>query len=327
MTSIHEAFALCKNAALASGASDDVATSLATATIAAECRGQTSVGISHFLDYLDAMKDGRLDGRAIPLIERPKAAMFRSDARGGIAHLGFDHVFDEFVEAVRSCGVAVFSQKNAYTCGALGYYVERLAEAGLVALAAANATALMAAVGAKRAIYGTNPLAFAAPQEGGPVLLIDQASSATAYVNIRQAAEEGKTLPDGWAIDSEGMPTRDPVAALAGALLPFGGIRGGNIALMVEVLAAMSGGNWSLEAPSFLHGSQSPGVGLSVIALDPALLDPEFAARLARQLETLHVVHGVFIPGSEKAEALKASGADGLSIDPMILQKLQVIAA
>ncbi len=70
-------------------------------------------------------------------------------------------------------------------------------------------------------------MAFSAPQAGGSPLLIDQSSSATAYVNVRAAAERGDTIPTGWAIDKEGRATTDPKAALEGTLLAFGGARGG----------------------------------------------------------------------------------------------------
>ena len=96
----------------------------------------------------------------------------------------------------------------------------------------------MTVAGARRPVYCTNPLAFAAPVADGPPLLIDQASSATAYVELRRYADRGEALPPGWAVDADGRPTTDPNAALRGALLAFGGARGANIALMVEVMAA-----------------------------------------------------------------------------------------
>lgn len=321
--SIESALDLCKRAALARGASEYVATSLATATVAAEARGQSSVGIRHFFDYLDAMAEGRLDGAARPSLTRPAPAVIASDANRGIAHLGFDLAFEDLVTTAKTLGLSLFTQRNAYTCGALGYFAERLAQRGLVAFAAGNANALLAAGGARRPIYGTNPLAFAAPQENGPPLLVDQASSATAFVNIRAAAEAGKPLPEGWALDHAGEPTTDATAALTGALLAFGGNRGGNIALMVEILAAMSGGNWSLDAPSFLEGKQSPGVGMLVIAINPAALDADFTSRLSAQLDRLHGEYKVFVPGYEKAEALSAATANGLSVDAELIGKLQ----
>jgi (2R)-3-sulfolactate dehydrogenase (NADP+) len=88
---------------------------------------------------------------------------------------------------------------------------------------------------------------------------------------------------------------------MRGALLAFGGARGANIALMVEVLAAgLAGANWALDAPSFTAGDRSPGAGLFVIAIAPALLAPDFPNRLRLQLERLASL-GVHIPGRRTA--------------------------
>ena len=101
-------------------------------------------------------------------------------------------------------GIALFAQNGSYTTGELGYYPRRLAEAGLVAFAATSGPALMTVAGAKTPVYCTNPIAFAAPLDEGPPLLIDQASSATAFVQLRHYAERGETLPAGWAVDADG---------------------------------------------------------------------------------------------------------------------------
>src|SRR5262249_40937552 len=83
-------------------------------------------------------------------------------------------------------------------------------------------------------------------------------------------------------------PTPDLKAALRGALLAFGGARGANVALMVEVMAAgLTGANWALDAPSFTSGESSPGAGLLVIAITPSLLAPDFPERLRLQLDRL----------------------------------------
>lgn len=265
--SLEDARRLCERAAMALGASAETARSLAASVVAAEAEGQKTVGLAHFIDYLDALEAGRIDGSAVPMVTRPLPAIFHSDARGGAAHTGFDQAFDDLVATAKTLGVAVFAQRNAYTCGALGYFAGRLASRGLVALAATNGPALIAPEGATKPVYCTNPLAFAAPTASGPALLIDQSSSATAFVNLRLAAKEGRPIPEGWAIDADGRPTTDAAAAVKGALLAFGGARGANIALMVEVLAAgLSGANWSLDAPSFTSGSESPGTGLFVAA-------------------------------------------------------------
>jgi (2R)-3-sulfolactate dehydrogenase (NADP+) len=292
---------LAARAVRAAGASDEVALSLARATVSANAHGKGSSGFSHLMDYLAAFQAGRIIGDAEPALTSPAPAAIHCDARGGIAQVGFDRAFDDFRRRAETFGLALFAQNGSYTTGELGYYPRRLADAGLVAFAATSGPALMTVAGAKTPVYCTNPIAFAAPLDGGPPLLIDQASSATAFVQLRHYAERGETLPAGWAVDADGQPTTDPHAALRGALLAFGGARGANIALMVEVMAAgLGGANWALDAPSFTSGDRSPGAGLLVIAITPALLAPDFPQRLRLQLDRLAKL-GVHIPGRRAA--------------------------
>jgi (2R)-3-sulfolactate dehydrogenase (NADP+) len=292
---------LAVRAIRAAGASDEVALSLARATVSANAHGKGSSGFSHLVDYLTAFQAGRIIGDAEPALTSPAPAAIHCDARGGIAQVGFDRAFDDFRRRAETFGLALFAQNGSYTTGELGYYPRRLADAGLVAFAATSGPALMTVAGAKTPVYCTNPIAFAAPLDGGPPLLIDQASSATAFVQLRHYAERGETLPAGWAVDADGQPTTDPHAALRGALLAFGGARGANIALMVEVMAAgLGGANWALDAPSFTSGDRSPGAGLLVIAITPALLAPDFPQRLRLQLDRLAKL-GVHIPGRRAA--------------------------
>src|ERR1700727_3146436 len=250
---------LAARAVRAAGASDEAALSLARATVSANAYGKGSSGLSHLMDYLAALRAGRIAGDAEPLITSPAPAAIHCSARGGVAHLVFDRSFDDLRRRAETFGLALFAQNGSYTTGELGYYPRRLAQTGLVAFAATSGPALMTVAGAKTPVYCTNPIAFAAPLDEGAPLLIDQASSATAFVQLRHYAERGETLPPGWAVDGEGQPTIDPSAALRGALLAFGGARGANIALMVEVMAAgLAGANWALDAPSFPRSS-APG--------------------------------------------------------------------
>ncbi|CAM5568277.1 (2R)-3-sulfolactate dehydrogenase (NADP(+)) [Aquamicrobium terrae] len=325
--SLDQAKVLCRAAAIGAGASEAAADALADASVAAEAEGRSSVGLSHFIDYLEAMDAGRLDGKAEPAISRPALAMFLSDARKGAAHTGFARTFDDLVKAAKLFGVAVFSQKNAYTCGELGYFTGRLAAQGLVALAATNGPALLAGSGGTRPVYCTNPLSFAAPAADGPPLLIDQASSATAFVNIRKAAAKGQIIPPGWAVDAAGNPTTDPASAMKGALLAFGGERGANIALMVEVLAAgLTGANWSLDAPSFMAGAENPGTGLFVLALEPKLLDARFEQRMRAQMDRLGAQYGVYMPGAGKAQAAARASAAGVDVPTEVVKRISDFA-
>jgi (2R)-3-sulfolactate dehydrogenase (NADP+) len=107
-------------------------------------------------------------------------------------------------------------------------------------------------------------MAWSVPRPDRAPLTVDQASSSTAFVSVRDAAAQGTPLPEGWAVDADGRPTTDPEAALDGALLPFGGYKGANIALLVELLSSMAGGNWSMDGPPWDSGARSPSVGMFV---------------------------------------------------------------
>ncbi|MEC5409864.1 Ldh family oxidoreductase [Paraburkholderia sp. MPAMCS5] len=280
------------------GASDDVAHALAQAVISAELAGSRAVGFAHLPDYLDGFVKGRIATHAEPVIRSSVPAAISVDAKQGIAQLAFDRVADDLLRRATDYGVAVLSIAHSFTVGELGYYTRRCAERDLVAFATCNATAQMTTLESGRAVYGTNPLSFAAPLAQGRPLVIDQASSATAFVNLRKAAEQGESIPPGWAVDQNGQPTTDAREAVKGLLLAFGGARGANLAMMMEILAAgMTGSNWSLDAPHYASGSESPGVGLFLVVFRPQALVEGFAERLSAQLGRLARA-GVRIPGS-----------------------------
>jgi (2R)-3-sulfolactate dehydrogenase (NADP+) len=121
------------------------------------------------------------------------------------------------------------------------------------------------------------------------------------FVSVRDAAAQGTPLPEGWAVDADGRPTTNPDAALSGALLPFGGYKGANVALFVELLSSMAGGRWSVDAPPWDSGSQSPSLGLFVLGIDHSAIGREFPARAEEHLERL-ADSGVRLPGSRRTE-------------------------
>jgi (2R)-3-sulfolactate dehydrogenase (NADP+) len=307
---------------MAAGASQAAARSIADATLSAAQSGREGQGFPHFIDYLDSLREGRIKGDAEPRVERPLPALISVDARGGIAQLGFDLAFNDIVASARKFGITAFFQRNSYTTGELGYYVRRLALEGLVAVAATSGPALMAASPGGKRVYCTNPLAFGAPVDSPErVLVIDQASSATSFVSIVHAAAEGRTIPEGWATDENGELTTDPAAAMKGALLPFGGYKGANIALMVEILAAgVSGAAWGLDAHDFRSGDQCPNSGLTIIAMAAEALDKQFKSRLETQLGRLERL-GVRVPG--RRGRTKESHRDSVAIGRSVVEAMK----
>lgn len=283
---------LCIAAIAAAGGSPALTQSLAEATVAAERRGKTAVGTAHLFDYLDGLEAGRINGQASPTVSNPLPAAHHVDADRGIAQLAFDEVVEDFAASSAKLGISILNIANAFTAGELGYYTSRLADHGLLAIAGADSPALMSLFGSTRAATGTNPYSFAVPHPDGP-RMFDQASSETAWVKIRHAADRGEPIPEGWAQDPNGSATIDAEAALAGSLLPFGGVKGSNIALMVELLSVHGGGRFSVDAPAFDTGEDSPGTGLFVIAIAADAFDPGYTDRIASHLDRLNRDFGI----------------------------------
>ncbi|GGY02650.1 malate dehydrogenase [Litchfieldella qijiaojingensis] len=321
--SAHDAEILAEQACLAAGANHATARSLARATISAALFGRPGVGFPHLLDYLSSFRAGRINGEAEPKITSPLPAIIHSDADGGIAQLGFDRAMPTLVERTQELGVTIFTQGNSYTTGELGYYVRRLALEGLIAFAVSNSPAVVAGSPGGKIVFGTNPMAFAAPLANvNAPLVIDQASSATAFVNLVKAAEEGRKIPEGWAIDETGNMTTDAAAGLRGALLAFGGTKGANVALMIECLAAgFSGASWSLDMPDFQNGDRVIDAGLTIIAILPTVIDDDFSTRLTQQLDRI-AERGAYVPGRRPVRS-DISEKDQIAIDTVVLEKIR----
>jgi (2R)-3-sulfolactate dehydrogenase (NADP+) len=313
----------------ASGASELQAMAVASSIRAAEAEGTRSIGLGYLPYYCGHLKAGKILGDAVPSVTQPAPALVAVDAADGFAHPAFEAAEPALIAATRTQGVALMGIRNAYACGVLGYFTGRLAEAGLIAAMFANASSTMAPWGGKTPFFGTNPWSFAAPRAGGP-LVADSSSSATAFVNLANAAAEGRSIPDGWALDADGQPTTDPRQGMAGSIAPSGGHKGAALALMVEVLAAgLTGANWSYEASSLgddLGGP--PRLGQTIIAIRPdGLGQAGFVGRLEEMLADMTREPGTRVPGDRRHAMRRQAVREGVAIDDALAAALVALGA
>lgn len=304
------------NAALIrAGATPEQAAPVARSISAAEAEGTRSIGLGYLPWYCQHLTVGKIIGIAVPALSQPRPGAILVDAKGGFSHPAYEAGEAALTAAAKAQGIAILGVRDAYACGVLGYFTDRLARAGLVAMAFTNASSTMAPWGGKTPFFGTNPWAFGAPRDGDP-LVIDSSSSATAFVNLANAAAAGTPIPPHWALDPDGHPTTDPALALQGSIAPAGGHKGGALALMVEVLAAgLTGANWSFQASSLgddLDGS--PRLGQTFIAIDPAALAPGFTDRLGIMLGMMTDQPGVRLPGERRHENRKTHIKKGVTL-------------
>lgn len=269
LTDIH---ALSLSTLIEHGFSEPQADAIATTVTAAERDGCQSHGLFRIPFYVKALANDHADPAAVPTVQLSDSSVVHVDAHGGFCPLSLQVGEPLVADKARKHGIAALAIHDTYNIAALWPEVESLAEQGFIVFACTAANSYVAPAGGTRPLFGTNPMAFGFPRQDQPPLVFDQASSASARGEIQLYQREGKTLPEGWAIDVNGEPTTDPEAALAGAQLPFGGHKGSSIALMVELLAgALIGDKFSHESMAAdTHSVGAPLGGEFIMVIDPS---------------------------------------------------------
>jgi (2R)-3-sulfolactate dehydrogenase (NADP+) len=301
------------------------AAQVAAAIVTAEADGLKGHGASRVPFYAAQAKSGKVDGQATPECQEIGAAACRIDARQGFSYPAVNMAVEQVTGLVAETGIAGAAVANSHHAGAAGQPVERLARAGLVGLFFANSPEAIAPWGGSRALFGTDPIAFAAPRRNDAPLVIDMSLSQVARGKIMVAAQEGAPIPEGWALDADGNPTTDAKAAMAGTMLPMGDAKGAQLVLMVELFAAaMTGSLFGYEASSFFEAEgPAPRTGQFLIALDPdRFSDGAFADRLETLLGAILAQDGTRIPGARRFALRAAAERDGVTLPIALFEEI-----
>ncbi|MGI9609739.1 MAG: Ldh family oxidoreductase [Acidimicrobiia bacterium] len=287
------------------GASPDTAAAVAHAIRIAEQNGNKICGLYYLESYCQQLETGRVRGDVKPSVGHVRAGAVRVDGRHGFAQVAFRAGFETAVDSAQANGVCGYSIEHTHTCTSLGYFTEQFAARGLLAIGATNATPRVAAPGGSKRLLGTNPIAMAVPDSrGGVALQFDFSTSAVALGKITMAKAAGEPIPVGWALDSDGKPTTDPDAALAGSLVSAGGYKGFGIGLMVELLAsALTGSRRSVDVPPLKAPDGPPhDLGQFYFVIDPSAYSGDgFYDHLVALAESVAADEGTRLPGSTRA--------------------------
>ena len=322
--SLAEAEELIATALERSRTAKDNARAVAKALVLAEADGIKTHGLLRAAFYAAQAKAEKVDGFATPSAKKPRPGVAVIDANNGFAYPAIDIALSLLPKMTADTGIAAAGIGRSHHCGAVGHPVERLARKGLVALFFANGPAAMAPWGGHRAVFGTNPIAFACPLPKRDPIVVDLSLSKVARGNVMAAAKKGEPIPEGWALDTEGRPTTDANAALAGTMVPLGDAKGTALALMVELLAAgLTGSNYAAEASSYFDAEGPPSMtGQFVIAMDPAVFASgvERFAVLARSIEEQD---GTRLPGQRRFALRKRAEIEGIAVNDALLTEIK----
>jgi len=257
---------------------EDHAGMVADHLIYATLAGHDFAGFSRLLPLALRLRERGTGGTIRVVHETDKSAVIDgADVNGYVTSvIGMDKA----IAMAKKSGVGIVGVNNSWFSGMLRYYVERAAHADLIGIHAANSTARVAPYGGIDRLLGTNPLAFACPAEGSP-LVIDFASASLMWGDVIYHEQLGRPLPEGRAVDAQGRPTLDPMSALAGAILPWGGPRGSGVSVLVQALGILGGSDPIVgEAGKW---------GYFFMAIDPGLLMPlaDFKQRIASMRDAI----------------------------------------
>src|SRR6478736_3145867 len=241
------------------------------------------------------------------------------DGGNNVGMLALFHAAEATIRKAAAHGIALVSVTDAWMSGRSAYYVEMIANAGLVAIHTAASSRLVAPPGGVRAVLGTNPIAIAVPSSRGPIVL-DMGTSAFMMTEVMLRERLGELLPEGVAIGPDGKPTRDATLARKGALLPFGGYKGFGLALMMQALGLLGG----------LGPNGERDYGYLFIAFKPDLLGPAdaFEREVTALIDRVKAVpkqpgvEEIRIPSERAFSTRERLLREGLEIDRLVYDQL-----
>jgi LDH2 family malate/lactate/ureidoglycolate dehydrogenase len=299
------------------------AQTVAEVLIDANLHGIPSHGFQRVPIFMKRVRAGVAGGTEHLSIVVESGPMCRMDAGQALGPASAVKALDHALALAREFGLGLVAIGGSTHFGAAGYYARRATLAGSVGIVLANAFKRMAPYGAADEFLGTNPLAIGIPLANHDPFVLDMATSIAAQGKITRARELDEELPAGLAIDAQGRPTTDPVAALAGSLLPVGGPKGSGLALAISLLAVLFAGADSDDqiASVYKDFDRPQNAGHIFIAIEASRLgDP--GRRLDTIVERLVALRpanrtsAVHYPGQLGAGLARARRQSGIPLSP-----------
>jgi LDH2 family malate/lactate/ureidoglycolate dehydrogenase len=314
---------------------------------AADLRGIDSHGVARLHTYFDMLTLGRINPRPNPRVVRETPSTATFDGDNGLGLVIGPKANALAMEKAIAAGSGWVSVRNTNHFGMAAYYPLQALKRDLIGWAMTNSTKLVAPLWGAERMLGTNPIAIAFPGLTEPPIVIDMATSATAYGKIEIALRAGKPIPEGWAVDRNGHPATRPEQMIdGGAMVPLGGDRdhGGHkgycLAAIVDILSCvLSGANWGPFAPPFALRQEIPtrsvgkGIGhfFGALRIDGFIDPDDFKSQIDEWVRVFRATKpaagtpGVLIPGDPEREAECQRRVNGVPLAAAVVADLRDI--
>ncbi|PPR49271.1 MAG: Delta(1)-pyrroline-2-carboxylate/Delta(1)-piperideine-2-carboxylate reductase [Alphaproteobacteria bacterium MarineAlpha5_Bin5] len=270
----------------------------------AERDGSVSHGLFRIPGYIASLKSKKVKGNARPTNKFLTQNAIRVDGDYGFAPTAIKVGLPVLIETTEKHGVGVLTIANTHHFAALWHETESLAEKNLIGIACTAYKPSVAPAGAKKPLFGTNPISFAWPRKNNSPVVYDMATSTMAMGEVQVAARDGHKVPYGTGLNKDGKKTDNPAdIANGGVLLTFGDYKGSAIAMMIELLAAgLVGDLFSFEAAKEDNNDGGPARGGEfIMALSPNLIAGEnWNEHSEKFFQEMKSLEGVRLPGERR---------------------------
>ncbi|EAW14347.1 Ldh family oxidoreductase [Aspergillus clavatus NRRL 1] len=304
--SADNARAFVQSVLTANGVSPENANIIAECLVLADLRGVDTHGINRIPSYMERVRQGVLDAKAIPVLNQITPVVAQVDGQNGFGFLAAHMGMKRAIEMAREFGIGFVSVKHSNHFGMSAWVVQQAIEAGMMSLVFTNSSPALPVWGGREKLMGVSPLACGAPGGKEKPFILDMAPSVAARGKIYKAARRGEKIPGDWALDGEGRPTDDPNKALEGVMLPMGGPKGSALAVMMDVFSGvLSGSAFAGHVTNPYDPSKLADVGHFLVAIKPDLFMglEEFKERMDYLYqrvvgsETMAGVDRIYFPG------------------------------
>jgi LDH2 family malate/lactate/ureidoglycolate dehydrogenase len=306
---------------------------VATAIVAADLEGIASHGVMLLPMYVDRLRSGSVIAEAKTRIVEDHGGLVILSAEHGLGQISSRIAVATAVERANIHGTATVAVRHGFHFGAASYWTRMIAAAGMIGFAFSNTRPLMPPPGGSERVVGNNPLSIAFPSADEKPVVVDMAMSATAMGKIRLAEARGDAIPEGWATDSAGNPTRSPSEAIAGMLLPAAGPKGFGLAVAIDLLSgALSGGAVGGDVrPLYGDPSVPYDCAHTFIAIDAGRLIHSVGRTVSGLADTIRGVKPAgdmppMAPGDIERKAREASG-EHVTLPKALVETLNRLAA
>ncbi len=303
---------------------EGIAATVAHSLVDADLKGVESHGILRIPHYLALIQEGYLKAGSRPTVVRETPSWAMVDSRQGFGHFALRQLCDLVATKAESAGIAFGGLVNTTHTGRIGWFVERIVERGqAIQILGGGAHrspehTSVAPFGGRARILSTNPIAVGWPGGMFGPIVADFSTSMTAEGKVRLYRERGQSLPEGWILNKEGIPSRDPHDLYAGGVIrTMGDHKGYGLSLFNEFLGGILLGppyeaNWAVVV-----------IDVNTFA-DPATIR-ESAESLLTRIKASPTAQGhaeVLLPGERERVMARERMQDGIPVAGVIWDQI-----